>query len=59
MRLRQCWNVAVPSANANNIIRNETKLTGKDVKIPIIDTGICPHKDLNGRIVDFIDFINN
>ena len=52
-------NVAVPSANANNIIRNETKLTGKDVKIPIIDTGIYPHKDLNGRIVDFIDFINN
>lgn len=52
-------NVAVPSANAHNVVRNKTKLTGKDVKIAIIDTGIYPHKDLAGRITDFVDFIND
>ena len=42
-----------------NVWRNSTKLTGKGVKIAIIDTGIYPHKDLAGRIIDFVDFINN
>jgi serine protease AprX len=51
-------NVAVPSSNAANVWRNSTKLTGKGVTIAIIDTGIHPHKDLAGRITDFVDFIN-
>ncbi len=51
--------VAVPSANAANVVRNDVKLTGKGVKIAIIDTGIYPHQDLSGRITDFVDFINN
>lgn len=50
--------VAVPSVNASNIVRNEKKLTGKDVTIAVIDTGIHPHKDLEGRIVGFKDFVN-
>lgn len=50
---------AVSSANAKNIIRNNTTLTGKGTKIAIIDTGIYPHEDLSGRITDFVDFINN
>jgi serine protease AprX len=50
---------AVPSANARSIVRNNTVLTGKGVKIAIIDTGIYPHRDLSGRITDFVDFINN
>jgi serine protease AprX len=49
---------AVPSANAKNIVRNGTKLTGKGVTVAIIDTGIYPHKDLSGRITNFVDFIN-
>lgn len=52
-------NVAVPSANSDNVVRNGTKLTGKGVKIAIIDTGIYPHKDLAGRISEFVDFVNN
>ncbi|WP_066054260.1 S8 family peptidase [Robertmurraya korlensis] len=52
-------NVAVPSANAQNIVRNGIKLTGDGVKMAIIDTGIYTHPDLTGRITDFVDFINN
>ncbi|MBD8067950.1 S8 family peptidase [Bacillus sp. PS06] len=51
--------VAVPSANAQRIVRNNTELTGQGVKMAIIDTGIYPHQDLSGRITDFVDFINN
>lgn len=51
-------NVAVPSANAQNIVRNGKKLTGKGVTVAVLDTGIYPHKDLSGRIIDFVDFIN-
>ncbi len=50
--------VAVESANAQNVVRNNTVLTGKGVKIAIIDTGIYPHGDLKGRITDFVDFVN-
>ncbi|HEX6593693.1 MAG TPA: S8 family peptidase, partial [Bacillota bacterium] len=50
--------VAVDSAQAKQIIRNETELTGKGVTAAVIDTGIYPHEDLDGRIIDFVDFIN-
>lgn len=50
--------VAVPSAKAKNIVRDDTLLTGKGVKIAIIDTGIHPHSDLEGRITDFVDLVN-
>ncbi len=51
--------VGVESANAKQVVRNNTMLTGKGTKIAIIDTGIYPHQDLEGRITDFVDFINN
>lgn len=51
--------VAVPAANAENVVRNNTTLTGKGVTIAIVDTGIYPHKDLGDRIIDFKDFIND
>ncbi|WLD91657.1 S8 family peptidase [Alkalihalobacillus sp. AL-G] len=50
--------VAVPSANAQNIVRDNKELTGKDITVAVIDTGIYPHQDLEGRIVDFVDFVN-
>lgn len=50
--------IAVESANAKSIVRNQTTLTGKGVKIAIIDTGIYPHSDLAGRITDFRDYVN-
>lgn len=50
---------AVPSIQAQEVVRNNTKLTGKDVTIAIVDTGIYPHQDLAGRIVAFKDFINS
>ncbi len=52
-------NVAVPSANAKNIVRNDSVLTGDGVTIAIIDTGIHQHPDLTNRITEFVDFINN
>lgn len=36
----------------------EKGLTGKGVTIAIIDTGIYPHKDFEGRIIGFKDYVN-
>ncbi|TCP28879.1 serine protease AprX [Scopulibacillus darangshiensis] len=47
---------ASPSIHAKAV--NDTGLTGKDVTIAVVDTGIYPHKDLEGRIVAFQDFVN-
>lgn len=33
-------------------------VTGRDVTVAVIDTGIHPHPDLEGRIIAFQDFIN-
>ncbi|MED4905706.1 S8 family peptidase [Parageobacillus thermoglucosidasius] len=51
-------NNAVPSANAKNVAVNGTALSGKGVTIAIVDTGIYPHPDLEGRIAGFVDFVN-
>ncbi len=50
---------AVPSANAENVVRNGTTLTGRGTTVAVIDTGIQPHQDLEGRITAFTDFIND
>nr|WP_319418023.1 S8 family peptidase [Virgibacillus necropolis] len=52
--------VASPSIHAEQL--NEQGLTGKDVNIAIVDTGVHPHPDLKqptNRIIAFKDFINN
>ncbi|WP_431522115.1 S8 family peptidase [Guptibacillus hwajinpoensis] len=49
--------VASPSIHANHV--NDSGLTGKDVTIAIIDTGIYPHPDLDSRILAFKDLVNN
>lgn len=51
---------ASPSIHAEQL--NEQGLTGSDVNIAIVDTGIHPHQDLTNptdRIIAFKDFINN
>jgi serine protease AprX len=48
---------ATPSIHSDQLQQNG--LTGKGVTIAIIDTGIHPHGDLQGRIKGFKDFINN
>jgi serine protease AprX len=50
---------AVPSAGAKGVVRDDNVLTGAGVTIAIIDTGIYPHQDLEGRIIDFKDFVKN
>jgi len=50
--------VATPTINANSVRNGQSSLTGKDVNIAVIDTGVYPHDDLQGRIIDFKDFIN-
>jgi serine protease AprX len=57
-KVKALLDVAVPSANAKNVVRNGTTLTGEGVTIAVIDTGIYPHPDLSGRITTFIDFVN-
>ncbi|MFC3886137.1 S8 family peptidase [Bacillus songklensis] len=56
--VRALLDTAIPSANAKKIVRNGTTLTGQGVTIAVIDTGIYPHPDLQGRITAFVDFIN-
>ncbi|HLR51972.1 MAG TPA: S8 family peptidase [Candidatus Avamphibacillus sp.] len=48
---------ATPSIHADQL--QDNGLTGKDKTIAIIDTGIHPHEDLNGRITGFKDFVGN
>jgi len=43
----------------NSPILQENNLTGKDITIAVLDTGIYPHQDLEGRITGFKDFVNN
>ncbi|SDZ25367.1 serine protease AprX [Evansella caseinilytica] len=57
--VRALLDVATPAVHADNVIRNNTTLTGAGVTIAVIDTGIYPHEDLDGRIIGFQDFINH
>ncbi|SEQ79001.1 S8 family peptidase [Piscibacillus halophilus] len=50
--------VATPTVGADDLVRNGTELTGKGVNVAVIDTGIYPHADLEGRIVGFVDFVD-
>jgi serine protease AprX len=50
--------VANSSVQAEKV-RVESGLTGNGVTIAVIDTGIYPHQDLQGRISAFKDFVNN
>ncbi|ATO37328.1 S8 family peptidase [Geobacillus thermodenitrificans] len=56
--IKAVLNNAVPSANAKHVTVNETELSGKGVTIAIVDTGIDPHPDLEGRITAFVDLVN-
>ncbi|MFD2043465.1 S8 family peptidase [Ornithinibacillus salinisoli] len=57
--VRALLDVATPAIHADNLIRNDAQLTGENVTIAVIDTGIFPHEDLRGRMKGFRDFINN
>lgn len=48
---------ATPAIHSDQL--QQSGLTGKDITIAVIDTGIYPHQDLQGRIIGFKDFINN
>ncbi|WP_188455979.1 S8 family peptidase [Virgibacillus oceani] len=48
---------ATPSIKSDQL--KQSGLTGKDVTIAVIDTGIYPHIDLAGRITGFKDFVKN
>lgn len=48
---------AVPSINADELWQEG--LTGKDMTIAVVDTGIHPHEDLQGRIIGFSDFVGD
>ncbi len=51
-------NVATPAGRADHVVRNGAELTGEGVNIAVIDTGIYPHQDLEGRIIGFKDLVN-
>ncbi|WP_100401076.1 S8 family peptidase [Bacillus sp. FJAT-44742] len=56
--IKALLNTAIPAAKAKSVKRDNTVLTGKGITTAIIDTGVYPHEDLTGRIIDFADFIN-
>ncbi len=50
----------ISSATVGSDLANEHGLTGKDISIAVLDTGIFPHEDLtvpDNRIIAFKDFI--
>ncbi|RXT08824.1 S8 family peptidase [Ammoniphilus sp. CFH 90114] len=56
--VRALLNVAKPSVRSDQVVNpSGVPLTGKGVTIAVIDTGIHPHPDLEGRIVDFVDLV--
>jgi len=56
-KVQALLDTATPAINSDQL--QESGLTGKDVTIAVLDTGIYPHEDLEGRIIGFRDFINN
>lgn len=48
--------VAIPTLGVEKLW--EKGFTGKGVTIALVDTGIQPHKDFEGRIKDFKDIVN-
>ncbi|SFQ95839.1 S8 family peptidase [Desulfoscipio geothermicus] len=59
--VRALLNVASPTVGASDLwqLPNGRGITGDGVSIAVIDTGIYPHEDLQGRIKYFKDFVQN
>ncbi len=58
--VKALMDVASPSIHAREL--NEQGLTGKNVNIAVVDTGVQPHKDLTeptNRIIAFKDFVKD
>lgn len=47
-----------PLAEARFNSNVSQRFTGKGVTIAVIDTGVHPHPDLEGRIIGFVDLVN-
>ncbi|RAS82032.1 S8 family peptidase [Priestia endophytica] len=50
---------AVPASRAKNVMKSGKVLTGEGINVAVLDTGVYPHVDLDGRIIAFKDVINN
>ncbi|WP_099156639.1 S8 family peptidase [Virgibacillus ndiopensis] len=48
---------ATPAVKSDQL--KQAGLTGKDVTIAVVDTGIYPHNDVASRIIAFKDFVKN
>ncbi|MFC7373106.1 S8 family peptidase [Fictibacillus iocasae] len=58
--VRAQLDIATPTVGST-AIRNQLGLTGNNVTLAIVDTGVFPHPDLTlptNRIINFIDFVN-
>jgi serine protease AprX len=55
--VKSLLDVASATVRANQVWSEGT--TGKGITVAVIDTGIHPHTDLNGRIIAFKDFVSN
>ncbi|MEN1968119.1 S8 family peptidase [Lentibacillus sp. N15] len=55
--IKTLLDVASPAVHSNQL--RQAGLTGKDVTIAVVDTGIYEHEDLKGRITGFKDLVKN
>ncbi|MDM5298031.1 S8 family peptidase [Bacillus pumilus] len=49
--------IATEASHADQVIRQDKTLTGEGITVAVIDTGIYPHEDVDGRIRDFVDLV--
>lgn len=56
-KVKAVLDIASEAVGANPLW--STDVTGKDVVVAVLDTGIYEHPDLSGRIIAFRDFVNN
>ncbi len=55
-QMKAVLNIAVPAIGSNLLW--DTGVTGKNVVVAVLDTGIYEHPDLKGRIIAFKDLVN-
>ena len=55
--IKAVLDIASPAVKANAVW--DRNITGKEIGVAVIDTGVYQHPDLSGRITGFKDFVGN
>ncbi|MGP4071769.1 S8 family peptidase [Piscibacillus sp. B03] len=55
--IKALLDIATPTVGAKDLVRNDSDVTGEGVNVAVVDTGVSPHQDLEGRIIKFVDLV--